>query len=667
MTREINPCGAGARPPAAGQQSEPKSHGQLLFEAQLVHGLFDQSPCSMILFMGPDHIVQAANPAYFAFTGLTPDILGKPARQGLKRGYSRGFGALLDMVFGTGEARQLRGASLLVNRTPGGPDEEAFGDFVLQPIRDQAGQVMGIFCQGHEVTHELRSREALEASRDALERALDEMQIILDHSHDVICVADDEGRCTRVSRQGEAMWGYPPEELLDRPFVDLIHPDDREATLAMGQLVRAGTPTSAFLNRVLHKDGTIVPMMWSASYCAARGANICIGRDMREHLAAEERLRQAQKMEAIGRLTGGVAHDFNNLLAVVIGSAEALADALHDRPEVQQLADVALNAAERGADLVSRLLAFARSQPLAPQRVDCARFFEGLKPMLERVLGRGVRIDVVAGADLACLADRSQLASAVLNLCINARDAMPAGGRIVLRAQAAATDPSGPCHVALSVEDDGEGMGPEVRARALEPFFTTKPEGQGSGLGLSMVHGFVAQSDGRLEICSEPGCGTQVRMWLPSARGSAASCNAAPPPCRPPPAAYVMLVEDDTALRAQVGRQLRDLGMTVTTHADAAAALDALAAGAEPDLLFTDVVMPGGMNGLQLADRARRLRPDLRVLFTTGHADEATLGAILAWRRDGLLAKPYRRDDLTRAVRQVFEADVAAPAPVPSA
>jgi PAS domain S-box-containing protein len=664
MTREINPCGAGARPPAAGQPSEPKSHGQLLFEAQLVHGLFDQSPCSMILFMGPDHIAQAANPAYFNFTGLTPYILGKPASEGLKRGYSRGFGALLDVVYQTGEAQLLRGASLVVNRTPGGPDEEAFGDFVLQPIRDQAGQVLGIFCQGHEVTHELRAREALEANRDALERALDETQTILDHSHDVICVADGQGRFARVSRQAESMWGYRPEELIGRPIEDLIHPDDREKSVQTGRQVRAGTPTNASFNRMIHKDGTIVPMMWSASYSAVRDSNICIGRDMREHLAAEERLRQAQKMEAIGRLTGGVAHDFNNLLAVVIGSAEALADALHDRPELRQLADVALDAAERGADLVSRLLAFARSQPLAPQPIECRRFFEGLQPMLERVLGRGVRIEIAAGADLSCLADRSQLASAVLNLCINARDAMPAGGRIVLRAQAAAADAPGHCHVALSVEDEGEGMGPEVRARALEPFFTTKPEGQGSGLGLSMVHGFVSQSDGRLEISSEPGCGTQVRMWLPSASRAAAPRNAAPAPSRPPPAGYVMLVEDDPALRSQVERQLVGLGMTVTAHGDAAAALDALAAGADPDLLLTDVVMPGGMNGLQLADRARRLRPDLRLLFTTGHADEATLGAILARRRDGLLAKPYRRDDLTRAVRRAFE--VATPAPVPS-
>jgi PAS domain S-box-containing protein len=663
MTCEINPCAAGPRPPAAGWTAEPKSHGQLLFAAQLVHDLFERAPGTMMLFIGPEHVVQAANPAYFAFTGLTSAIVGKPAREGLKRGYARGFGALLDTVYRTGEPIEIRGASLVVNRTPDGPDEEAFGDFVLQPIRDQHGQVLGIFCQGHEVTHELRAREALEANRDALKRALDETQTILDHSHDVICVADAEGRFARVSRQAEAMWGYRPEELLGVPIVAIIHPDDREKSVQMGQRVRDGAPTNAFFNRILHKDGTIVPMMWSAAHSQDRGSNICIGRDMREHLAADERLRQAQKMEAIGRLTGGVAHDFNNLLAVVIGSAEALADALEARPELRQLAEVALNAAERGADLVGRLLAFARAQPLAPQAIDCESFFEGLVPMLVRALGGGVEIETVVGPGLACLADRSQLASAVLNLCINARDAMPGGGRIVLLAEAVA----GEDHVALSVEDEGEGMAPDVRARALEPFFTTKPEGQGSGLGLSMVHGFVAQSDGRLDIVSAPGCGTRVRMSLPAARGPGEPSPVAGAPGDPPPAAHVMLVEDDGPLREQVVRQLQQLGMRVTARRSAAEALAALADGAAPDLLLTDVVMPGGRNGLQLADDARRLRPDLRVLFTTGHADEATLAAIRQRRTDGLLAKPYRRDDLARAVRQAFETAAAPPAPVPAA
>jgi PAS domain S-box-containing protein len=667
MTCEINPCATGPRPPAAGWPAEPKSHGQLRFEAQLVHDLFEEAPGAMVLLIGPEHVVQAANPAYFAFSGLTPEILGKPAREGLKRGYARGFGALLDLVYRTGEARQLRGAGLMVNRTPGGPDEEAFGDFVLQPIRDQHGQVLGIFCQGHEVTHELRAREALEANRDALKRALDETQTILDHSHDVICVADAEGRFARVSRQAEAMWGYRPEELVGVPGAALIHPDDREKSQLMSLQVRAGAPTNAFFNRILHKDGTVVPMMWSAAYSKDRGSNICIGRDMREHLAAEERLRQAQKMEAIGRLTGGVAHDFNNLLAVVIGSTEALADALVDRPELRQLADVALNAAERGADLVSRLLAFARSQPLAPQSIDCESFFESLRPMLQRAIGGGVQIETAAGRGLACLADRSQLVSAVLNLCINARDAMPNGGRILLRAEHAAGDGDEPAGVVLSVEDEGEGMTPEVRARALEPFFTTKPEGRGSGLGLSMVHGFVAQSDGRLDIDSQPGCGTRVRIRLPVASAAPAPACAAPPPCAAPPAACVMLVEDDTPLRWQVERQLRELGMRVRAYSGAREALAALADSAQPDLLLTDLVMPGGWNGLQLADQARRLLPDLRVLFTTGHADDATLAAVRARRSDGLLAKPYRRDDLARAVRQAFDAEGAAPAPVPSA
>ena len=653
MSLQINPCRDPQRRSVAAF-ADAQTPEALRETVKLIDDLFDEAPGTMLVFTGPDHIVRAANPAYFAFTGLTPQIIGKPAREALVRGYARGFGRLLDQVYASGKPLVARGAKLTVNRAPGAPDEEAYGDFALQPLKDRDGRVFGIFCQGHEVTNETRAREALEANRDALKRALDETRTILDHSHDVICVADREGRFARVSRQAEAMWGYRPEELLGRRVDDVIHPEDREKSRQMGQQVRAGVPTNAFCNRILHKDGAIVPMMWSASHSADNGSNVCIGRDMREHLAAEEKLRQAQKMEAIGRLTGGIAHDFNNLLAVVVGSAEALAEQLSEQPDLRDLAEVALNAAERGADLVSRLLAFARSQPLSPQPIDCEVLLTGLRPMLQRALGGGVEIELaIAARGLTCIADRSQLTSAMLNLCINARDAMPAGGRIVLSAEPQ-VGLDGREFVALGVEDCGEGMSAEVRARALEPFFTTKPDGRGSGLGLSMVHGFISQSDGRMEIVSAPGEGTTVCLCLPRTEACAGPCDIAAAPGAALGAAHILLVEDHGPLREQVRGQLIAQGLRVTACGDAAEALDAIAR-VDFDLLLTDIVMPGGLSGLQLADEARTLRPSLPVLFTTGHADEATLAEIRTRDAGALLTKPYRRGDLLTAIARALE------------
>jgi PAS domain S-box-containing protein len=275
--------------------------------------LFDQAPGCMLLFVGPDHILRLANPAYLAFTGLTSEIVGKPVREALPRGSSRGFAKLLDHVYETGKAKTLRNAELLVTRTPGGPDEVAWADFVLQPLREPDGSVYGVFCQGHEVTVEKLAADELRASREQLKAALDAAQAIFDNSHDVICEVGADGSFRQVNQHAERMWGYRPDELIGRCVREFVHPDDIALTAEIGRQVAAGMPTRTFMNRYLHKDGSVVPVMWSSVRSEAKGSLISIGRDMREHLEAEEKLRQAQKMEAIGRLTGGIAHDFNNL------------------------------------------------------------------------------------------------------------------------------------------------------------------------------------------------------------------------------------------------------------------------------------------------------------------------------------------------------------------
>jgi signal transduction histidine kinase len=366
------------------------------------------------------------------------------------------------------------------------------------------------------------------------------------------------------------------------------------------------------------------------------------------HLAAEAKLRQAQKMEAIGRLTGGIAHDFNNLLTVVIGAAEALADQLADRPDLEPVARMALEAADRGAELVSQLMSVSRTQSLAPQTVNCGRFLEALTPILTRTLPKDIEIAVQAGSDeLCCRADLTQLTSAMLNLCINARDAMPDGGRLALSVSGGADE------VGLTVSDNGEGMSPQVLARALEPFYTTKPEGKGSGLGLAMVYGFAEQSGGRLEIDSAPGQGTRIRLSLPRVQPCAEADRPAPPATALAPGLKVLLVDDDERVRVQVGRQLAALGCEVRACACGHEALDALAAGDPVDLMMTDIHMPGGLNGRQLADHARLLDPSLRILFTSGHTEDPVLRTVGHDPNAAFLPKPYRRAELARKLAEL--------------
>jgi PAS domain S-box-containing protein len=627
-------------------------------EVRLICELFDQAPGCMIVFTGADHEIQMANPALLAFTGLGPEIVGQAARLAMPRGFSRGFGQLLDEVYKTGKPRFQKNAKLLVTRYPGGPDEEAFADFILQPLRDAHAVVYGVFCQGHEVTVEKLAADELRASREQLRDALEAAQAILDNSHDIICVVGLDGRFKEVNKHAERLWGYRPEEMIGRSYLAFMHPDERAAGSQLARQISAGVAAKPFTCRHLHKNGTVIPVMWSAVRSESKDSIISIGRDMRDHIANEEKLRQAQKMEAVGRLTGGIAHDFNNLLTVVIGSTEALADGLEDSPELQSIARLALDAAERGAELVSRLLAFARTQPLAPQTVDCKNFLDALAPILQRTIGREIEVTVEKprSHDLQCVADLTQLTSAMLNLCINARDAMPNGGRLTVRATCEEpADAETPAYVVFCVEDTGEGMSEETRARALEPFFTTKPEGQGSGLGLSMVHGFASQSGGRLEIESEPTRGTCMRIYLPRTTKPQERADAPPPVAVWEPPRHVLLVEDDDLLRGQVARQLNGLGCQVTALGNGRDALTILETLPEIDLLMTDIAMPGGMNGRQLADHARRLNPGLRILFTSGHTDEATIRALREDGMAGFIGKPYRRAELARTLAKIFQ------------
>ncbi len=629
------------------------------YESWMLRELFEQSPGFMAVFNGPDHVYEMVNPAYIALVGPRP-MIGLPCREVLPELAEQGVLDLLDQVAQTGRVHVGQGLSFTLSRKPGAP-ERIYVDFVLQPILDVTGNVSSIFMLGNDITEERRAFDELHASQAKLEEALAANQAIFDNSMDVICTVSGDGLFTQVSKHAADLWGYTAQELIGRPFMDLVHPDDHDATAAMHAQIVDGRPTLTFQNRYIHKDGGAVPVMWSAAWSERDNTVVAIARDMRETHAKEERLRRAQKMEAIGRLTGGVAHDFNNLLTIIVGGAEVLVDTLEPGTEAHDIAKLALGAGERGADLVNRLLTFSRAQPTDPLALSIDVLFSDLEPLVRRTIGEHIQVQFIAQPNLVCFADRAQFESAILNLAINARDAMPDGGTLTIEAQAveltvdqAEMLSPGP-YIHLSVSDTGCGMDPKTLERATEPFFTTKDVGKGTGLGLAMVYGFAKQSAGGMRIRSNPGQGTTAYLLLPAAAGVLDIEPAKEPPPPETEEANVLVVEDDDMVRAHIVRMLLSMGYGVVESENGARALEILQNRDDLDLLLTDVVMPGGMNGFQLADQARRSRPELRVLFTSGYADDQLADAGKAYSEDDLLRKPYRRADLANRVARALK------------
>jgi signal transduction histidine kinase/ActR/RegA family two-component response regulator/HAMP domain-containing protein len=388
--------------------------------------------------------------------------------------------------------------------------------------------------------------------------------------------------------------------------------------------------------------------------------------DITDREAAAEQLRQAQKMEAVGQLTGGIAHDFNNLLAIIIGNLDLLEEDLAADPS-RELVTEALSAALRGSELNKQLLAFSRRQPLAPTAVDLNQLISGISALWRRTVGEAIDVRIHLAKDLwLTRADPSQVESAILNLVINARDAMPDGGAVTVetRNQRLEAEMRGEDDVApgdysvITVSDTGLGMSPETVAHAFEPFFTTKPIGQGTGLGLSMIYGFARQSGGDVRIYSEQGHGTAVSIYLPRADERLEARQASAPDATQLKAAgeTIMLVEDDDGVRRTIERHLEDFGYRVVSAASGAEALMLLTQHPHVQLLFTDIVMPGGMSGAELTEIATRRNPALKVLHTSGFTRRAIDGQIPDSISAPLLTKPYRKSELAAKLRQVLDA-----------
>jgi PAS domain S-box-containing protein len=393
---------------------------------------------------------------------------------------------------------------------------------------------------------------------------------------------------------------------------------------------------------------------------------VAVYRDVTQMRATELQLRQAQKMEAVGQLTGGIAHDFNNILTVIIGLTAVLADELANRPELAETTGMVLEAAERGAQMVGNLLAFARKQPLEPAAIDVNDLVGKASKLLQPTLGEQVEIAIALTRDAwPALVDPSQLTNAVFNLAINARDAMPEGGKLTMETAnvtldanytAAHEDVEPGRYVMVAISDTGSGIPAAHLTRVFDPFFTTKKSGSGSGLGLSMVYGFVKQSGGHIKIYSEEGYGTTIKMYLPRAEEVAAR-GALEPAAKQVPGGHetIVVVEDDALVRSYVAAQLKTLGYNIVAFGTAADALAYVNSGRGFDLLFTDVILAGGLNGRELAERVMEDRPETKVLYTSGYAENAMLHQGRLDPGVHLLPKPYQKADLARAVRAALD------------
>ena len=652
-----------SKPPRSGKGRRAKSVAAVSDSERLtlMERVLDAIP-SLVSYIGVDRRYRYVNKGYEdRFARPRDQIIGHTMTEVAGEETIKRIGAQLDRAFAGEEVSYGDDSRDLLGR-------RWFTWATRIPDTDPEGRLRGVITIIHDITRYRETAEAL-SGRDAL----------LDHVERVArlgyWVHRDEDlttwtplappAVTTLSRELRKILSSPqdPGELaLTIPEADR---ERREIALveAMGDRTayrvdyRLVTEKGRVL-RHLHEEG-------EPSHDPETGDLIWLGiiQDITELRSTEDQLRQAQKMEAVGQLTGGVAHDFNNILSVILGNLDLARDYL-DGHKVTAEIDRAIAAAERGATLTHRLLAFSRRQPLNPTRLDMRALLLGMSELLRRMLGETVKVSIVAPKDLwPCVADPGQLENALLNLAINARDAMPKGGALRIVAENRDLDRTptsrdlgvGPGrYVLIEVRDDGIGMSPAVLERAIEPFFTTKGVGEGSGLGLSMVYGFVKQSGGTVEIDSAPGRGTTISLYLPrdetvARRGIARQETEALPLARDE---TVLVVEDNADLRSVTTRMLQELGYKVLACADAAEATRSINDDPSIDLLLTDIVLSGGISGIDLVHEVEPLHAKLAVLYMSGYADRSHRKLLECGR---MIQKPFRKTDLARMVRRALD------------
>ena len=613
----------------------------------------------------------AVNPAFRAITGVA-DALGRTLRDIFPLAPQEWFD-LYAGVAASGEAVRFEQALEVQRRVLG---IHAFR------IEDGTGRRVGV------IFADITARKQAEQARLESEARLRELNADLERrviertqargrtwqvSPDLLGALNADGHFETSNPAWASVLGWSETEVAAMSIFDLLHPDDVERTRNVFNLTLGGQPAIRFPNRYRCKDGGYRWISWVG--IPEDRMVYCSGRDITEEKVAEaelaqaqEALRQSQKMEAIGQLTGGIAHDFNNLLTGIAGSLELLEKRLADGRlgGIERFITAAQSSARRAAALTQRLLAFSRRQTLDPKPTDVNRLVAGMEELIRRTVGPGVELEAVgAGGLWLTRVDPSQLENALLNLAINARDAMPDGGRITIetankwldhRAARERELPPGQ-YISLRVTDTGTGMTPDVISRAFDPFFTTKPLGLGTGLGLSMVHGFVRQSGGQVRVYSKVGSGTTMCLYLPRFAGELEPVETADAE-QAGEAGHgetVLLIDDEEAIRMLIADVLEEAGWRVLQATDGPAGLRILQSDTRIDLLITDVGLPGGVNGRQVADAARTARPDLKVLFVTGYAENAVIGNGHLDAGMQVITKPFAMTALGARVREIME------------
>jgi len=631
-----------------------------------LQSLFEEAPGFMCVLRGDDFRFEFVNDAYQRLCGTWRTLVGRPIAEALPELDLGPTMKRLEQVRDTGQRFVGSRLSFALQRTRGAPLEERTVDVVYQPLFDADGTVSGVFAEGQDITEQLRAEAALRTLNADLEGQIRartrERDLVWSAGRDLLLICSEDRSIVAANPAWTELLGFSSTDLVGSTLESVTH------------VSGGGTIEELFSNLTKHAAAGDVDLRlrardgfyrwFSFSGVAADGQFYLAGRDITDRQQLEEQLRRAQRLESVGKLTGGVAHDFNNLLQVIGGNLQLLARHVAGNPDNEARLRNAQAGVARGAKLSSQLLAFARRQPLEPRVVNLGRFVATMDDMLRRALGEDVQLEsVLAGGLWNVLVDPSQVENALLNLVINARDAMEAGGQLTVEVANTLLDDHYARHhddvhagqyVMLAVTDTGCGMASEVIERAFEPFYTTKPEGKGTGLGLSMVYGFVKQSGGHIKVYSELGQGTTIKIYLPrvhededllidlqgeTVRGGTET---------------ILVVEDDDAVRDVAVGLLTDLGYRVLRARDAASALNVIESGVRIDLLFTDVVMPGPLRSPDLARKARERQPNLQVLFTSGYTENAIAHGGRLDPGIDFLAKPYSRETLARKVRSVL-------------
>ncbi|QAU44459.1 PAS domain S-box protein [Bradyrhizobium guangzhouense] len=615
--------------------------------------LFDTSQDLIMIMNSRGHIVQIS-PSSEAILGYAPDeMIGRSGEDFIHPAH---------LEKSREEMRELRRGG-----HPRLADTRCFHkdgrEVWLSWLGSWSDQAKRFFFVGRDMTE---ARLAAESLRESEQLARN----IVETALDAFVQTDEHSTILNWSSRAEELFGWRREEALGKNAIDLIVAESERERVKGGLARFLDSAEGRALNRrrelmVRRRDGKEFRAELSVTALRRREGILfnVFYRDLTDKIASEERVRHAEKMEAVGQLTGGVAHDFNNILTVITGTIEILADAVAKDPGLAAITKMIDEAAGRGAELTQHLLAFARKQPLQPREIDINSLIIDTAKLLRPTLGEQIQIESVF-EDESCVAvvDPNQLTTAILNLALNARDAMPGGGKLIVETGAAYLDevyasandvPPGH-YVLIAVSDTGTGIPSQMLARVFDPFFTSKGPGKGTGLGLSMVYGFIKQSAGHVKIYSEEGHGTTIKMYLPPGKTPAAVAEGVTPVTIEGGHETILVVEDDRLVRDYVLAQLHSLGYVTLQAANAAEALAIVASGTPFDLLFTDVIMPGKMNGRQLADEVLKTRPDLKVVYTSGYTENAI---IHHGRLDSgvlLLAKPYRKSDLARIIRRAL-------------